>query len=410
MKDTRRTLKIKLAIIEEAQRCGNIRATARKYNIQPQQIRYWKKTRNSIFEAIKRNPQAKTINEGRPIKKPNVEIALLEWMKELRNKEIAINTRHVITKALSIDHKFHNGNVQALWNWIYVFLARNNLSIRRITHEGQKLSGHLQQMQKDVVDDINTQFSIGGTLSDVADSLFVNMDETAIFFEPKLKTTINTKGNNTVAVRCSGSNAKRMTVCVACAYDGTKLPLFFIFKGKPGARIEKNLQNELGEGVFGCCQDKGWMDERAAKIWIEKIWKPYVSGKFASFLLLDEFKCHMQGSFVRAVNDLGTEVGFIPGGYTSFLQPCDVGINKPLKKRFDDLYMNWAIEKYKNLSSSDKLPTPNRKEAVKWMIESWEEITEETIKKTYRHIGYETKRERELDLDGIIEGIDGLII
>jgi hypothetical protein len=39
MKDTKRTLKIKLAIIEEAQRCGNIRATGRKYNIQPQQIR-----------------------------------------------------------------------------------------------------------------------------------------------------------------------------------------------------------------------------------------------------------------------------------------------------------------------------------------------------------------------------------
>jgi hypothetical protein len=45
-------------------------------------------------------------------------------------------------------------------------------------------------------------------LSDVADSLFVNMDETAIFFEPKLKKTINSKGKNTVSVRCSGSNSK----------------------------------------------------------------------------------------------------------------------------------------------------------------------------------------------------------
>jgi Helix-turn-helix domain/Tc5 transposase DNA-binding domain len=132
MKDTKRTLKIKLSIIEEAQRCGNIRATARKYNIQPQQIRYWKRTRNLIFEAIKRNPQAKTINEGRPIKKSDVEVALLEWMKELRTQDIAINTRQVIIKSLSIDPEFHNGNVRALWNWIYVFLARNNLSIRKM--------------------------------------------------------------------------------------------------------------------------------------------------------------------------------------------------------------------------------------------------------------------------------------
>ena len=92
------------------------------------------------------------------------------------------------------------------------------------------------------------------------------------------------------------------------------------------------------------------MDERVGKLWIEKIWKPYINGSIASFLLLDEFKCHMQGSFVRSINDFGTEVGFIPGGYTSLLQPCDVGINKPLKNKFDDLYMNWAIEKYKNIS------------------------------------------------------------
>ena len=90
-------------------------------------------------------------------------------MKELRTQDIAINTRQVIAKSLWIDPTFHNGNVRALWNWIYVFLARNNWSIRRITHKGQKLSGHLQHMQNDVVDDINTQFSIGGTLSDVAD-------------------------------------------------------------------------------------------------------------------------------------------------------------------------------------------------------------------------------------------------
>ena len=58
----------------------------------------------------------------------------------------------------------------------------------------------------------------------------------------------------------------------------------------------------------------------------------------------------MQGSFVRTINDLGTDVDFIPGGYTSILQPCDVGINKPLKNKFNDLYMNWVIEKYKNIS------------------------------------------------------------
>jgi DDE superfamily endonuclease len=169
------------------------------------------------------------------------------------------------------------------------FYKENNLSIRRITHKGQKLSGHSNQVHQDVVNDINERFSIGGTLTDVSDSMFVNMDETAIFYENIPSSTINNRGDNTISIRCTGSNAKRMTICVSCAYDGTKLPLFFIFKGKPGARIEKNLQKELGNGVFGCCQEKGWMDERASQIWIEKIWKPYVAGINSSFLLLPYF-------------------------------------------------------------------------------------------------------------------------
>lgn len=49
-------------------------------------------------------------------------------------------------------------------------------------------------MRKEVIDDINERFSIRGTLSDVEDCLFVNMDETAIYFEPKMRKTINLKG------------------------------------------------------------------------------------------------------------------------------------------------------------------------------------------------------------------------
>ena len=82
--------------------------------------------------------------------------------------------------------------------------------------------------------------------------------------------------------------------------------------------------------------------------------------------LLDEFKCHMQGSFIRRINDLGTEVDFIPGGYTCLLQPCDVGVNKPLKQRIVDQYMGWAIEKYKDLGRDDKLKAPSRKEITIW--------------------------------------------
>ena len=205
------TLKMKQKIIEEARQCDNIRATARKYKIYPCQIRRWAKNQK-MSEVVKRNPKAKTVHDGKSVEYYDVEQELLVWIKELRSKDISVNTRQVIAKALSIDTNFHKGNMKALWKWIYVFLDRNNLSIRRITHQGQKLSGHLSEVHQRVVNSINDRFSIGGDLFDVDDSMFVNMDETAVYYESNPTTTINAKGENTIAIRCTGSNSKRMTV------------------------------------------------------------------------------------------------------------------------------------------------------------------------------------------------------
>lgn len=94
----------------------------------------------------------------------------------------------------------------------------------------------------------------------------------------------------------------------------------------------------MPDGTFGCYGDKGWMDERSCRIWFEMIWLPHVASTDESLLLLDEFKCHQQKTFVSKLTDVGTEVEFIPGSYTSMLQPCDVGVNRPLKKHIREQY------------------------------------------------------------------------
>ncbi len=69
--------------------------------------------------------------------------------------------------------------------------------------------------------------------------------------------------------------------------------LFVIFKGIPGRRIEKQLPQILPNGIHGCVQEKGWMDEHTMEIWFHEIWQPYVEGHGngqKSLLLLDEMK------------------------------------------------------------------------------------------------------------------------
>jgi len=127
---------------------------------------------------------------------------------------------------------FKQGKERRLTKWVYMFLERNGLSIRRVTRVGQKLSSHLEDVRIQTCEAIRERFAPSGTLHGIVHKHFINMDQTAVYFEAKYKMMFNVKGANSVAARDSGSNTKRCTVVLAVAADGTKLPPFVIFKGK----------------------------------------------------------------------------------------------------------------------------------------------------------------------------------
>ncbi len=97
--------------------------------------------------------------------------------------------------------------------------------------------------------------------------LFVNMDETAFFFDCKPKRAVYMKGDKTVSIRVGGGTGKRPTLCLPVAFDGTKLPLFVIFKATPCGLVELSLPVILPDGLHGCCQVNGLMDEFGMRIW-----------------------------------------------------------------------------------------------------------------------------------------------
>jgi hypothetical protein len=73
--------------------------------------------------------------------------------------------------------------------------------------------------------------AIGGTLHGMPLKYFINLDQTAIYFEMKSSTTVHKKGERTVLICDSASNSKRTTVVLAVVADGTKFPPFVNFKG-----------------------------------------------------------------------------------------------------------------------------------------------------------------------------------
>ena len=67
----------------------------------------------------------------------------------------------------------------------------------------------------------------------------INMDETAELLNCTPNRTVHMKGEKTVSVMIGGTTSMIFTLDVSVAMDGTKLPLFVIFKATPGGSVEK---------------------------------------------------------------------------------------------------------------------------------------------------------------------------
>lgn len=167
------------------------------------------------------------------------------------------------------------------------------------------------------------------------------MDENAFYFETKPISTVHLARCNKIATHGSGSSNHRLSACTAVASDGTKVPLFVIFKGQPMRQIERNTHKILPNVVLRCCLSKTWMGQREMKIWNENIWKPYAQNASKSLLLLNDFICHKHPRTVGLKRDVDTDPAFIPGGYTCVFQRCDVGIMKSLKNSVPEHYIEW---------------------------------------------------------------------
>lgn len=63
--------------------------------------------------------------------------------------------------------------------------------------------------------------------------------------------------------------------------------------------------------------------------WVERVWRPFTESKVSiTFLIMDELSAHKTEKVLATIRACGTEIDFIPKGYTSKFQVMDVGINK----------------------------------------------------------------------------------
>jgi Tc5 transposase DNA-binding domain len=139
---------------------------------------------------------AKTAGVGRVVEYLELERKLHKWIEELRLEDILVRTNKIIAQAINLDEtgQFKRGNAVSITRWVYHFLERWDLSNCRVTRVGQKLSGHLQKIKDDTTTSINKRFLPGHPMHGLDPHYFLNMDQTAAYFESKSKTVVAKKG------------------------------------------------------------------------------------------------------------------------------------------------------------------------------------------------------------------------
>lgn len=99
---------------------------------------------------------------------------------------------------------------------------------------------------------------------------------------------------------------------------------------------------------------------------------------------MDQFRVHKTQKILEKLNSMNTDVLLIPPGLTFFIQPCDVYLNGPLKRKMRDLWQTYMIETKEDPKKGNliiiqlillgRIPKPTRTTLLEWLRKTLDEI------------------------------------
>ena len=367
--------KFKLQAVALSEKPGySIRKAARELSISECNIRLWKKKLPQIEAA----PRSKHITKTRRgAMWPEIEKRMRDYIDQRRAGGIGVSRVQIRLEALKVAREIKITGFKASEGWCSRFMKRNEYCLRAPTNIAQKLPSHY-------VDKITSfqRFIIKERTQHNYDLQCIgNMDETPVYMDMLPGKTVNKKGQKSIMIKSTGHEKSRYTVVLTVMADGTKLKPFIIFK-----RAKVPAKAKFPDGVVVHCNQKGWMDEAANKIWVEKIWqrRPMGFHKPPSLLVWDKFSAHLTEGVTKKVRDTRTHIAVIPGGLTSMLQPLDVSINKPFKDKLRELWMEWMASDQHSFTAGGNMRAPPLETCATWVDAAWTSVKVPIIVKAFK--------------------------
>ena len=102
-----------------------------------------------------------------------------------------------------------------------------------------------------------------------------------------------------------------------------------------------------------------------------------------SILIFDSARSHLTEEVKKEVKK-HSQIAVIPGGLTKKLQPLDLTVNKPFKDHMKKHWDNWMKEGEHQFTKSNKMKRASYSEVCCWIVQSWENVSVETIKNGFK--------------------------
>eukprot|EP00761_Pharyngomonas_kirbyi_P005794 gb/GECH01005800.1/.p1 GENE.gb/GECH01005800.1/~~gb/GECH01005800.1/.p1 ORF type:complete len:496 (+),score=69.13 gb/GECH01005800.1/:1-1488(+) len=378
-------------------------------NIPESCLRRWAKNYkegkyNNIQTLKKRRMRKRLSGAGRkPRFDEDEEQKMKKWVIDKRTQDLDVSREDILALARNKEP-----SAKISMRWVECFMKRNKLSLRRGSPSGRVIP-------EDAVIRIEAWKKYLQTEeTDLKAAVQVwNMDDTGIFKDLTATTTVEIRGEKTVSLRTTGSTKDRITFAPVIANNGKFINSLVVKKGaasKKKSGLERyRIQRSglLRDGIFAYKQPNAFVNIPIMLLFIQDA-IPSVTG--INYFFMDQFSAHTDPTVIKALNDKGWRVRFIPAGMTGYAQPIDVGINRDLKRGIKE---KWREYMRKKLFDENVLKpsAPSWESVANWAQDVMnEEVSEKKVRNAFEGSGMkitfpqhllhnESQQEKECRLD-----------
>jgi hypothetical protein len=217
-----------------------------------------------------------------------------------------------------------------------------------------------------------------------------------------MQRTVDVKGNKAIRVKTTKHEKDRISIVLCITASGIKLSPLLIFKSRtskfikdPITTIHKSVYNVNYNNkptpcvVHETVSSTGFLNESIMLSWIQEVYKPFVSlwpGN-VFHLVIDNMAAHKTENVIRKINECSTKLHHFPPNCTPILQPLDHSINAVFKREYKIYYTNWFEQPGQHVfTRHGNLKIASKDEIKKWVANSWNSISSESIVKSWTHV------------------------